>query len=77
MAEFLAAPLSNAAEVAALATLDAGLGYLFDEFQIPAPVQAKVASLGYTSLHLFASMEDTSANLRAAIATDLGTPSCV
>ena len=41
MAEFLAAPLSNAEETTALAALDPGLGYLLDEMKIDGDALSK------------------------------------
>ena len=55
-----------------LKRLSADLKFIFQEANIPKDVQAKIASLGYTTREVFSKVEDSQAELRNFIKSDIG-----
>eukprot|EP00971_Amphidinium_carterae_P347301 6489233-Amphidinium_carterae.1 len=72
--EILLSPLGDAAQAAALASLTVELRFLLDNFGLSQAVQAKLASLGYTEVDIFAKLEDSAAQVRAALGSDVLDP---
>eukprot|EP00971_Amphidinium_carterae_P219082 4349035-Amphidinium_carterae.1 len=72
--EVILAPLDEAAQTAALASLTVELRFLLDNFGLSQAVQAKLASLGYTEVDIFAKLEDSPAQVRAALGSDVLDP---
>eukprot|EP00972_Heterocapsa_arctica_P111475 16411195-Heterocapsa_arctica.AAC.1 len=63
----LAVPLDALLAAAALSTMTAEFTGLLDSMSIPLDVQAKLGSLGYTDMVVFAQMEESATALRASI----------
>ena len=71
-ASLLENPLGDDDQAQAMSQLDVELGFLFDGVRIPADIQAKIVSLGYSDMQVFAKIEDSAERVREVIRTDIG-----
>ena len=71
-ASLLASPLSPEEASEAMKSVAVDLQFLWDNLKVDADVQAKIVSLGYDDLTVFAQIEDDAAKVRAVIKEDIG-----
>eukprot|EP00971_Amphidinium_carterae_P185461 3682209-Amphidinium_carterae.1 len=72
MAVTMDSPLAAEAAKAAQAELGVELAYLFDSMKVDAAVQAKISSLGYTEILVFAKVEEQHDAMREFLKKDVG-----
>ena len=71
MASLLTTPVEAGVVSAAIANMDSELVFLFESNKVPADIVAKFGVLGYTDMETFAHMEDSPAQVREIIKSDI------
>ena len=64
-------PMTNAAIKEALKAASSDLLFLWDQCKVGLEMQARLIGMGFTDVDVFAKVEDTSAELRALLKTEL------
>ena len=68
----LAQPISNDAIQPLLAVMSTELRFLLQTLGVPKEIQARISQLGFKTIETFAMVEDTAAEVRAFIKSDVG-----